>query len=196
MNNPYKILGLKKDASDNEIKAAYRKLSKKYHPDHGGDKDKFNEICQAYKILINEQLRIEYAEATSIISNIFMGIISTRKNFDEIDIIDELNMSIRHGIKINHDKLKKKEFLIKKLEYVSKNFSGKGQGREILESLAQNTLKVNQLDLKNIERQIEVGKVALEMLNDAEFHAKIAEEMISIGFRTGATCTTAGSTGF
>ena len=41
--NFYDVLGVKRDASDKEIKTAFRKLAQKYHPDAGGDEDKFKE---------------------------------------------------------------------------------------------------------------------------------------------------------
>ena len=47
----YEVLGLQKGASDDEIKKAYRKLSKKYHPDINKEPDaeaKFKEISEAY----------------------------------------------------------------------------------------------------------------------------------------------------
>jgi len=60
----YKILGLKKDASDGEIKKAYRKLAMKYHPDHAkGDKsaeEKFKKISEAYAVLSDKDKRKEY----------------------------------------------------------------------------------------------------------------------------------------
>lgn len=46
-----KILGLNKDATAQDIKKAYRKLAAKYHPDKGGDENKFKEISTAYERL-------------------------------------------------------------------------------------------------------------------------------------------------
>ena len=53
----YQILGVKKTASEEEIKKAYRKLAMKYHPDHTkGDKaaeEKFKKISEAYEVFAN-----------------------------------------------------------------------------------------------------------------------------------------------
>ena len=59
----YEILGVSKDANDAEIKKAYRKLSKKYHPDINKAPDaeaKFKEITEAYEILGDPQKRSNY----------------------------------------------------------------------------------------------------------------------------------------
>ena len=47
----YDRLGLKKNANDNEIKKAYRKLAIKHHPDKGGDEETFKKISEAYQNL-------------------------------------------------------------------------------------------------------------------------------------------------
>lgn len=61
MKNYYDILGVNKNASEDDIKKAYRKLSKQYHPDKtGGDDTKFKEINEAYSILSDKQKRNEY----------------------------------------------------------------------------------------------------------------------------------------
>ena len=58
----YEVLGVNKNASKDEIKSAYRKLAKKYHPDNKetGDEAKFKEIQEAYDILYDDQKRSAY----------------------------------------------------------------------------------------------------------------------------------------
>ena len=59
VNDPYQILGVSRDASEDEIRQAYRRLAKKYHPDlNPGDAQaaqKMNEINEAYDLLKNPQ---------------------------------------------------------------------------------------------------------------------------------------------
>jgi curved DNA-binding protein CbpA len=62
--NLYKLLGLTKEASQEDIRQAYRKLVRKYHPDANPEypqaEERFKEIQQAYEVLSNPQKRREY----------------------------------------------------------------------------------------------------------------------------------------
>ena len=60
MKNFYDTLGVAETASEKEIKNAFKALAKKYHPDQGGDEDKFKEINEAYDTLKNSEKRQEY----------------------------------------------------------------------------------------------------------------------------------------
>lgn len=64
MKDYYKILGVTREASGEEIKKAFRKLAREYHPDkNGGDEKKgqlFREINEAYETLGNEEKRKSY----------------------------------------------------------------------------------------------------------------------------------------
>ena len=59
-SNFYDVLGVSRDASQDDIKRAFRKLAAKYHPDAGGDEEKFKEVSEAYTTLSDETKRKEY----------------------------------------------------------------------------------------------------------------------------------------
>lgn len=56
----YEILGVKKDASADEIKKAFRRSAIEHHPDRGGDEAKFKELNEAYEVLKDEAKRKRY----------------------------------------------------------------------------------------------------------------------------------------
>lgn len=60
MKNYYNILGVSEDANTSDITKAFKGLAKKYHPDRGGDAEKFKEINEAHDTLKNSNKRTEY----------------------------------------------------------------------------------------------------------------------------------------
>src|ERR687895_1276622 len=67
----YRVLGVGKDASKDDIKRAYRKLAQKHHPDankdDAGAEARFKEISEAYAILSNDEKRSQYDQMRSFV---------------------------------------------------------------------------------------------------------------------------------
>ena len=57
--DPHDILELSPEATEGEIKKAYKRLSRKYHPDHGGNPEIFKELNDAYETLMKQFVSIE-----------------------------------------------------------------------------------------------------------------------------------------
>lgn len=95
--NYYEILGISKDATDKEIKSAYRKLSKELHPDTAtGDEEKFKKVREAYDVLSDPQKRQQYDNP-----NIFDPFGGININFNGHDISD-----IFFNMRGNHNRVR------------------------------------------------------------------------------------------
>jgi len=68
VTTPYEVLGINPDAEDVVVESAYRALSKQYHPDAGGDPEKFKEIQEAYEKSSLEKPKQQTEELASLIS--------------------------------------------------------------------------------------------------------------------------------
>jgi len=106
----YKLLGVAKTASQEEIKKAYRKLAMKYHPDHaGGDKsaeEKFKKISEAYAVLSDAEKRKQYDTFGSTGFHQRFSQEDIFKGFDFSSIFDDLGfggpfMGSRGGTRFN-----------------------------------------------------------------------------------------------
>ncbi len=69
----YKILGVSREASQPEIKKAFRRLAHKHHPDKGGDEKQFHKINEAYQVLSDEQKKSQYDQFGSTFDNMGQG---------------------------------------------------------------------------------------------------------------------------
>ena len=101
-NNPYEVLGLPRNANEEQIKRAYRELAKKYHPDNFPDasmrelaEEKMKEINEAYDMLMrknggnSEYSKFEFAKIREMIN---------QRNFSEAEIkLDSMNAADRNA---------------------------------------------------------------------------------------------------
>jgi curved DNA-binding protein CbpA len=103
MKHPYEELGVPKNALIDDIKKAFRKKSKKTHPDAGGTNEKFDNTKKAYLILSDAKKRKQFDETGTIgedepkqhihneIASVFFGIVKQNESkIEYIDIIKEV----------------------------------------------------------------------------------------------------------
>ena len=115
----YKILGINKNASQDEIKKAFRQLARKYHPDvnkDAGAEDKFKEINEAFQVLGNPEKKAQYDQfGTSAFSQEDLrGFRNQKFNFNDLfrdfgfgDIFDIFSDTkrarVRQGADLRYD---------------------------------------------------------------------------------------------
>lgn len=132
MKNFYEVLGVDKDATDEEVKAAYRRKAQKAHPDKGGDEEQFKVLQEAYEMLKDSASRESYnakltdpllERAVGILMQIFNLVLNENKlgdmiEFSKTHVANELNTRIAsrkmHGKKIKALKSKLNRIVNKK----------------------------------------------------------------------------------
>ena len=112
--DPYKILGVTKDASQGDIKKAFREKALEYHPDKGGNEENFKQINEAYSLISDPEKRSRFdaqrdgigfnfgSFSSSPFGDIFGDIFGTRKKrqrrprpITDDDLVFDLRVSLR-----------------------------------------------------------------------------------------------------
>jgi len=180
--NPYDILEVSPQASDEEIKKKFRILAQRYHPDRtGGDEEKFKQVNLAYSILsdpvrrnhfdttgkyeMNPNLRDEAMNNLARIINIFM---------EQIDPeLGNLLVSMRLDIQREKNHLNEQIAIcinsINKLEKFLNKIKRKKEGENILKGFIAAQIKQREENIKNHNRILEVCDKMLEILDDYQY---------------------------
>jgi curved DNA-binding protein CbpA len=187
--NLYEILGIEPTATPEEIKTAYREISKSEHPDKGGKDSRQSEINNAYTILSNPAKRQRYDETGSatdkpyenkvndFLANIFFKLIDANPDPTSVDLIQQMNMSVQAIIRDGHQSIANNEKALKKFKRVLDKLSSKGN-RALMILLER---QIDQLE-KNImadKENLEFTKEILVILKDYSFDFSRQDEIPS-----------------
>lgn len=170
----YEILGLKKDASQEEIKKAYRKKAVEHHPDKGGDPETFKQAQIAYDNLSDEQKRSDYDKgktpdqdpALSFLSGLFLSLISNA-DVDRTDLFKQMTQQIKAKIFSIHTEKKDTERFIKRLKKVRRRI--KKDKRQFFIMLTDSQIRSSEHRISQLNQAISVAEMALEYLNSCEY---------------------------
>lgn len=179
--NLYDILGIKKDASKDQIKKAHRNGVKENHPDKGGNKEKFQEIQLAYDVLGNEDKRNHYdATGETEIKDAFQERFASfilEVLIPEIEKSDDLNIDlIGHGIGVLRTELEKANDAIKEyskhVEKIEKSIlrvSKENEGINFLSMMIQEKVRQYKGKIAQAETMVEFYERALEEMREYKY---------------------------
>jgi curved DNA-binding protein CbpA len=179
--NPYRILKIKKSATKEEIKIAYREMSKKHHPDTGGSVEEFHKLKAAYDILMDD-LKREFYDKNGIMpdsedAKIFAVALDNlvdllnhvmenyrSNNLEKVDLIKVMSNNIKRDISNNKSIIEKHKKEIEKIENTEAIFKKrvKKKPRSKVPNFFLDSLKFKK---GHINAEIKKHEEALKILN-------------------------------
>lgn len=197
--NPYKILGVKKSASVEEIRDAWKELVKQHHPDKGGDEEKFKEVQAAYAILIDPAQRKQYDEtgfvagdpksqvkqrAMQNLMNMFSQLLDQvpEHEIERVDVVKIMRDASQNALIENNNTISKllhqQNKIERSLEKLRKRIKQKKRGEMNFMVIAAERklegIKAQQLQPKQV---IEVIEASLKILENFEYEFEPMEMM-------------------
>jgi DnaJ-class molecular chaperone len=180
--NHYEELGISKEATQEEIKLAYRKKAREHHPDKGGDKEDFQKVQKAYEILSDIDRKSAYdangcseeepesAIIDKIITEVLINLLESNR-IDTIygDVVESLKSHFVHNqrnIKNNLTALKANN---KKYCIVSKKI--KAKNKFLFETIRTRRMQ-NIQNIRSLKQQYKVGQKVIEALNNGYSYDK------------------------
>ena len=186
--NPYEMLGVAIDATNDEITTAYRSKAKLSHPDAGGSSEEFNEYTKAYKLLIDSKSRAKYdttGEANEdeinndytlvvnmIMNNIYSAIATAESrsiNPASIDILAGVATGIKNHIASLENSVGAYHNQRNNLRRCAARMLKKSQGRNIISTALESRAKDILKSIDALKQDVALNRQALELLSDYAF---------------------------
>lgn len=189
--NPYTILEVSPQASDEEIKKQFRKLAQQNHPDRGGNEEKFKQINLAYSIL-SDPVRRKHFDSTGeyninqdirqqVLNNLSMLITHFMNNLDpemENLIVCMKNDIAREKVAIGVN-ITNTITAISKLEKFLRKIKRKKEGENVLKMFVASQIKNHESSILSFNRNLEVCDEMLKLLEDYEYGDEEFEMLIN-----------------
>lgn len=182
-NDPYDVLGIGKDASPEEIKAAYRARSKAAHPDAGGSVEEFQRIKSASMVLLDPSKRKQFDEegiiddggpdnkvtrATEQVAHFFIHQVNTQNNLDYFDLITAAEHHFRAEIAHCNQRIHEGSVQVARFEKaLSKLKIKKGSG--VIKTMMTHHMGQIKKVMAANEEQMGIFKMSIAILSDYDF---------------------------
>lgn len=179
--NPYDELGLSKTATQDEIRQQYKILAQQYHPDRGGDEEKFKKIKLAYELLNDLESRAYYdstgeipevdnirSEALGNLANILsQHLINLNVDTDDLILLMKRDI-VKMKAALTTDIKTCGDFILK-LEKILKKIKRKRQGENILKNFVEQQVTLRKNEMSMFTHRLSVCELMIEILEDYHF---------------------------
>ena len=189
--NPYEILGVELNASNEDIKQKYRQLASENHPDKGGDTEKFQLISLAYQILTDPIKRKTYdqngiffadssifQEAKDHIHRIFTNQLAVHDPESHVLILSmkvEVNTSKSHVL----HSLEQTKLNIQRFTKIKNKLKMKQKSENILLDLLETRINDSNVDIKGLTRRLQVYEYIVTILDNYHYSEFEWQELLS-----------------
>jgi len=199
--NPYETLNVPKDATEAEIKKAYRDKAKKEHPDVGGDTEKFKETTHAYSLISSPEKRDYYdkhgeempqentdSRANKLIHQLIDAILAecTPEQILKLDIVKRIVGSINDNLSKLRQEISNQKTMAERLQKLSDIFDKKLTHKKsktqinFFKASVDEKKKFININLAELDNQNKILDKALELMTDFSFdYDKDLEEQLN-----------------
>jgi curved DNA-binding protein CbpA len=204
--NPYRILGIRKNASAATITRAYRAKSKQAHPDAGGNSETFEALKTARDVLLDPVRRKRFDEtghvepvvpdntveaAMNLISGLLVTILQDDRDPFKMDLVASMIMSLEKACDEIAKRLPKLKRTKDRMGKMRGRFSRKTGENAIDRMLDWHGRQIDQA-IAQTESSLRVHRKAAEILSDYDFRRDAPEQVFQtfIQFRSTSTAST------
>lgn len=179
----YDELGVKPDATNEEIRRAYRRKAKQNHPDRGGSADKMAAVNKAYETLSQPQRRLTYdrigedrpPDIEHVARNILTGRIIAWMDSDQTtgDLIADVERSLIAEQRNQNAEIRKGTQLLERLQKRIKRLKFKGKGIDLVSAAVDSKIRDIKQTTEKMKDHVANLERAKELLPTYEFEPEI-----------------------
>jgi curved DNA-binding protein CbpA len=190
----YDELGVSRDATNEEIRAAFRRKAKEHHPDRGGDPEKMSAANRAYETLISPDRRLTYdrtgddrppqtdnAAQQLVLATILEWMASATNSGDLITDVsarfDSDDRATRDQIDAGNKHLDRLRKRLKKLKF-------KGKGADFVRQAVAHKIKETKQQIEKLKDRRQMLARAKEILGNYEYEVEAAPQTFTFGIIT------------
>lgn len=187
MKDLYEILCIRKDATEHEIKIAYRTLSKKHHPDHGGTDAEFRLLAEAYRTLSDAEKRARYdsgetqesirtatvteeQKVMQLIIHGFLHVITTCDP-DKKNIFNEINRGLKEALGKYRAQRNAEKLNIDKINRALKRIKSRTEDNFFIDA-ANGQIRQHEMGIKSIEDNLKIAEGAISFMENFSYELK------------------------